>query len=660
MGKKGKRNKKKDKKSFTQPGTAPGRQGMGLEGMGLALSAQSEIDNEWVEYVKRLRESRSHVSQNFIMATDLALQAFITRDKGDQQTAASLLMNAFLSDERATGKVIRHITFTACNGDRKQYAETMFMPMVNSSGETTLVHNVLLYFFAKPVTAPSELLVLLNKCTEYINRKDYQGSQNLDHATVLIWKAIEFTALGRSRKSLRLLEKAAKIGDDGLTKNLALWCKVEMLQVGIALSNMDPVRIAQDVVDLEYIEQMTLKEDRVRPSVLVRLSNIHVVCGNIKTANMYREKYKESIVCVNLLHPPSARLSIDVKFFNELWEKIDQGQAPEISGDLLYALQLGVVENKEDDEDHDDDGKKTETSSTGSNSLSLDVCIVCGSLGKKKCGGCKCVQYCGTVCATKHWKSGHKKECKKMKKMNKEACNGVKLKSIGKMQRQEQNVSQQRQLKFSQSHGAKATESTVKSRAVQRRWIRECMKEPAFVKWWLDASPKTQAERLRSRIPDMPIQEQGPGSSMTPFLTINFLCSKCNCDTETPDVVHKGASWFLHLLSELGSEKMTGENFSMMDLCWHRYISHSKYVFISGSGKIPSDFSAIYAKRSCGLDVVTGFNGSMVRDEDVGIGDWAKSGRPNAQHVAALTKSTSTIGSSLMNPTSSRMCWQHI
>ena len=132
-----------------------------------------------------------------------------------------------------------------------------------------------------------------------------------------------------------------------------------MLQVGIALSNMDPVRIAQDVVDLEYIEQMTLKEDRVRPSVLVRLSNIHVVCGNIKTANMYREKYKESIVCVNLLHPPSARLSIDVKLFNELWEKIDQGQAPEISGDLLHALQLGVVENKEDDEDHDDDGKKT-------------------------------------------------------------------------------------------------------------------------------------------------------------------------------------------------------------------------------------------------------------------------------------------------------------
>ena len=107
------------------------------------------------------------------------------------------------------------------------------------------------------------------------------------------------------------------------------------------------------------IEQMTLKEDRVRPSVLVRLSNIHVVCGNIKTANMYREKYKESIVCVNLLHPPSARLSIDVKFFNELWGKIDQGQAPEISGDLLHALQLGVVENKEDDEDHDDDGKKT-------------------------------------------------------------------------------------------------------------------------------------------------------------------------------------------------------------------------------------------------------------------------------------------------------------
>ncbi len=34
----------------------------------------------------------------------------------------------------------------------------------------------------------------------------------------------------------------------------------------------------------------------------------------------------------------------------------------------------------------------------------------------KTCGGCKMVYYCSMECQTKHWKSCHKKECKKLRR----------------------------------------------------------------------------------------------------------------------------------------------------------------------------------------------------------------------------------------------------
>ncbi|VVA11679.1 PREDICTED: ubiquitin [Prunus dulcis] len=40
------------------------------------------------------------------------------------------------------------------------------------------------------------------------------------------------------------------------------------------------------------------------------------------------------------------------------------------------------------------------------------VCAVCGNSGPKKCSRCKAVRYCSQKCQEKHWKSGHKTECK--------------------------------------------------------------------------------------------------------------------------------------------------------------------------------------------------------------------------------------------------------
>eukprot|EP01084_Bolivina_argentea_P124273 220216_1 len=45
--------------------------------------------------------------------------------------------------------------------------------------------------------------------------------------------------------------------------------------------------------------------------------------------------------------------------------------------------------------------------------------VVCANCNKsnpsKRCGGCKVTKYCSKTCQTTHWKSSHKKNCKKLK-----------------------------------------------------------------------------------------------------------------------------------------------------------------------------------------------------------------------------------------------------
>jgi hypothetical protein len=43
-------------------------------------------------------------------------------------------------------------------------------------------------------------------------------------------------------------------------------------------------------------------------------------------------------------------------------------------------------------------------------------CLVCGEEAKSVCSRCESAWYCGEDCQKKHWKSGHKKECKKNNK----------------------------------------------------------------------------------------------------------------------------------------------------------------------------------------------------------------------------------------------------
>ena len=43
-------------------------------------------------------------------------------------------------------------------------------------------------------------------------------------------------------------------------------------------------------------------------------------------------------------------------------------------------------------------------------------CANCGTIENlRRCNGCKTVSYCSVKCQTIHWKSNHKKQCKKLR-----------------------------------------------------------------------------------------------------------------------------------------------------------------------------------------------------------------------------------------------------
>lgn len=42
----------------------------------------------------------------------------------------------------------------------------------------------------------------------------------------------------------------------------------------------------------------------------------------------------------------------------------------------------------------------------------MSKCEICGIAADLKCGGCKNVFYCGKDHQKKHWKNGHKSQCR--------------------------------------------------------------------------------------------------------------------------------------------------------------------------------------------------------------------------------------------------------
>ena len=608
-------------------------------------------DQQWTEYCNSLRTLVPSMQTHYVRAVDLGLSAF--RTVGVE--AASLLSNAFLIDDRACSHVLIHIAATTCEGDYRLMLETFVRPMLAHFPKhaTALTCNVLLYWTHKITKSatPTDLLEYLNKCTTYINDCQ-EGSPDLDHATILKWQAAEFFALGRVRKSIRLLRRAAHVGNEGLVGLHAVYQIICINSVGVSLSAMKPDEIAQNVIDLQYIWSRLSKRDRESPDVLQRLSTIFVVCGDLEQAQQYRALYEESQTLVAALHPPQYQMTMQNTFFLQLWTTIDAGSVPTVNEELKTALANGATYGNADKEDGDGDNQTATT-------LSDDFCIVCGASAKEankksllKCGGCKVVQYCGKPCQTSHWKvGGHQKECKRMHAAATSVGTNKKKPIVNKSA--EKLTQQQRKAKFRKTTGCKATTSTVRCRKTQRKWIRQIMKEPGFSTWWLEASPAVKQQRLRSRLPDMPKQEShGPGSSLTPFLTVDFLCSECNCGpNRAPDVAHKGKSWFLHLLSELGSEKILhAPKFTTLDLCWSRYMGNSKAMFLSG--KIKPNYSGIYSKKSVGLPL----RGKLLNNEDVGIGDWTFTGVAKPK---LLLSPTSHIGQALKQPDVHRMGWSH-
>ena len=423
-------------------GTAPGRTNLGQTNYKPNNSIQ-EQDAQYMQYLTRLRSSTSSLSQRFITATDLALEAFntINQDPKQANTAASLLRDAYMTDERATSKVMKHICFQISGEYVTRPLILQYLsPMIESlPNEDCLAGNIIIYWLCKSMgKPPSELLQYLDKCTFNINQHQ-SGYANMtcgsNHATILVLKALEFTAMGRSRKARSLMIKAAKVGHGYMSGWTALWNLCCIKQTGCSLETMSPDTIAQDVEDLIFLLSKMKKEDRYTLGLLMRLCNIYVICGNLTEANKYRNQMKSTIDASRKLHPPLDRAPIEGReFYNSLFKLIDEGKQVPIVQELKSALELGVIDHKSFKMNFDvsefsggekNTKKRSEMNDPNSPALlNLDVCIVCGSQAKMKCAECKCVQYCGREHQKIHWKSEHKAMCQAMKLVNK----GVKVK----------------------------------------------------------------------------------------------------------------------------------------------------------------------------------------------------------------------------------------
>ena len=466
MGKKGKR-KKKGKKSNgedTLPphtaGAAPGRSNLGMRKQDVKHpDSLREQDSEYLSYVARSCFSSSMLSQHFVKATELAKRAFdlVSTRPQEASKAAALLADAYMTDERGTSKAMMHLSFQLSGSYEMSPVVTKYLsPMIESlPNEDSLTGNIIIYWLCKAMgKPPAELLEFLDKCTTDINQRDGDISSTgfadvsigINHATIHNLKALEFTALGRSRKARSLMIKAAKVGRGGMSGWTALWNLCCIKQVGCTLEAMSPDTIAQDVVDLKLLLKQTQIEDRYHLGLLMRLCNIYVVCGNIDQAHTYRNQMEETIEASNALHPPLDRAPIEGRiFFNSLFEQIDCGSTPPVSLELKAALEIGVIDasmfkmnfnvEENDKADNkkfdggDDTSKKKIKKIKGRSSeisdrndparLNTEICICCGEPSQYKCSRCKCVQYCGELCQKKHWKEGgHKKACQTLKKVN--------------------------------------------------------------------------------------------------------------------------------------------------------------------------------------------------------------------------------------------------
>ena len=59
---------------------------------------------------------------------------------------------------------------------------------------------------------------------------------------------------------------------------------------------------------------------------------------------------------------------------------------------------------------------ETESIAQGKDDRSVGLCAACGApQAAQTCTGCRAVRYCDRACQKRHWKSGHKGKCEKLR-----------------------------------------------------------------------------------------------------------------------------------------------------------------------------------------------------------------------------------------------------
>ena len=94
-----------------------------------------------------------------------------------------------------------------------------------------------------------------------------------------------------------------------------------------------------------------------------------------------------------------------------VYTKGDYG-IPQSPVQAIYWFRMFLKDNENYDEHYNNAKKDLEELL----SIQSSYCSCCGHKAKLplKCSKCMSVHYCNVVCQRKHWKNGHKQECKKV------------------------------------------------------------------------------------------------------------------------------------------------------------------------------------------------------------------------------------------------------
>jgi hypothetical protein len=466
-------------------------------------------DKEFELFLERLNVSKSPANQNLLQAIVLlthGFQACIKYDVNDPKRdtdsiaeAANNVSNSYMCDHRALHCVQRHVLRSP--DELFSYMQLMVSDGVPHECFSHTILQIATLEAAKQLT-PEDSIENLSTLLE--NMSSLSTTQNSDKAQILIFMSKSYALMGKWKKAIGCLEKAATSSNGTLTgdKALFLFCKI---------TGEGTVKV------LKYLHEEMHEENpdfldvcSMLLDALITISNSNECSDEEKEIldqeiKMIQHSKEKSFQCIKKIYGPYLNdfQSLDQypPYVNQLKEEKEQKVQEVQTVQKVQKIQESIK-------------VKTRTAATvtsTSDQRKFNECATCGKTNAnkvtlKQCSKCGMVQYCSRECQITGWKKGnHKITC-------------------------EQNVKQ--------FPHPLPDQTIVFGR--YRKYIKNALLNEHFIKWWsVDLSLKNRIKICKSVMEDIPenendihlhFQNSNTFQNIFPELNIKTMCSfNCKC-----------------------------------------------------------------------------------------------------------------------------------